>query len=146
MLETVYYPDEPPVTYKCPLDKAILEYLKYELNSTIRGVYAIAQEMLMAHIDPIVASGEVFELGNDLRSVPPPNAKLNVLEAWEEAKRHAKCCEMLLENEADSAELVLGNSIRWAKFWSVRASTPELREMFTRTFKRLSTGKEAEDG
>ena len=26
---------------------------------------------------------------------------------------------------------------RWAKFWSVRASTPELREMFAKTYKRL---------
>ena len=145
-METVRYPDEDPVTYRSQLDRAILEYLKYEFNSTIRGVYAMAQQLLTEYLDPIIADGDVFELGNDLRSVPPPNAKVNVLEAWEEAKRHAKCCEMLLENEADSAELVLSNSIRWAKFWSVRSATPELREMFAKTYKRLSTGIGGEDG
>jgi hypothetical protein len=146
MMETVHYDDEPPVTYHRALDKAILEYLKYELGSTIRGVYAVAQQLLTAHLDPIVADGPVFELGNDLREVPPPRAKLDILEAWQEARRHAKTCEMMLESDMERAEVVLSNSIKWAEFWSVRAPTPELREMFVKTFRRLTTGHGDEDG
>jgi len=70
-------------------------------------------------------------------------------EARQECGRQIKVCQMLLEGEVDRAELVLRNSIEWCQFWSVRAPTAELREMFGKSLKRLvesPTAMEVEDG
>ena len=98
-------------------------------------------KMLTGGLDPIEADGDVFTFGHGL-GVPEPNAKVNYHEAAEACGRQIKICQMLLGGEVDRAELVLRNSIEWARFWSVRAPTPELREMFAKTLKRLESGKD----
>ena len=50
---------------------------------------------------------------------------------------------MLLEGEVDGARAVLRNSFQWLEFWSVRAPTEELREMFAKGLKRLLDGPTA---
>ena len=148
MLETVYYIDEDPVTYGCWQDRVLLETMKYALGLTIREVYPMLQRMLVDGLDPIVADGPEFELGG-LLEVPPPNAKVNLIEARDECSRQIKTCQMLLEGEGDGARAVLRNSIDWMRFWSVRAPTEELREMFAKGLKRLldgPTAMEQEDG
>jgi hypothetical protein len=137
---TVEYDDEDPVSYRRWADRYLLEALKYGLGLTIREVYPMLQKMLTDGLDPIIADGEEFELGG-LLDVPPPNAKLNLLEAISVAERDAKTCEMLLSGEVDRAELVLRNSIEWARFWSVRSPSLELREIFAKTLRRLETGR-----
>jgi hypothetical protein len=140
-VQTVEYPgeDPPSVTYKCPIDKAILEYLKFALGVTIREAHAMAQEILNAMADPIIADGEVFELGGWL-AVPGPRDRVNLAEAWKETERQAKTCQMLLEGEVDRAVVVLRNSIEWLEFWSVRAPTAEFRELFTNSLRQLLSG------
>jgi hypothetical protein len=142
MLETVKYVDEDPVTYKCWEDRYLLEALKYGLGLTIREVYPMLVKML--HFDPIDAEGEVFEFGYGLE-VPKPNARVNWFEAKEACGRQIAMCQMLLEGEVDRAEAVLKNSIAWCEFWSVRAPTAELREMFAKSLRRLLEGPTMEN-
>src|SRR5262245_368650 len=137
-MKTVEYPgeDPPSVTYRRPIDQALIEYLKYAVGMTIREAHTMLQAILNEMADPIVAEGDVFELGGWL-DVPPPDAKVNLADAWQETERQAKACEMLLEGEVDKAVVVLKNSIEWLEFWSVRAPTPEYREMFADGLRRL---------
>src|SRR5262245_20373998 len=148
MLETVHYIDEDPVTYRDWRDRALLETMKYALGLTIREVYPMLQKMLIDGLDPIVAGGDVVEWCG-LLEVPASNTRVNLIEAREECGRQIKTCQMLLEGEVDRAEAVLRNSIEWCRFWSVRAPTPELREMFANSLRRLlegPTAMEMEDG
>jgi hypothetical protein len=142
MLETVEYVDEDPVTYKCWEDRVLLESMKCALGLTIREVYPMLIKLLTEHLDPIEADGDVFEFGGFLE-VPEPNAKVDWMEAKEECGRQIKVCQMLLEGPVDRAEAVLKNSIDWCRFWSVRAPTPELREMFGKSLRRLLEGPTA---
>jgi len=145
MLETVEYVDEEPVTYKSGRDRVLFETLKRWLGLTVRELHPMLEKILVEGLDPIIADGEVFEFGNF--DVPSPNAKVNLLEAAGVCGRHIKTCEMLLEGEVDRAEAVLCNSIAWLEFWSVRGPTPEIREMFAKSLRRLLTGvMEAEGG
>jgi len=141
MLITVKYPDEEgTISYRRPVDRPLLEYLKYNLGTTIREAHVMLQELLNPMVDPMVeAEGEVFELGGWLE-VPPPDAKVNLAEAWQETERQAKTCQILLEGEVDRAVVVLKNSIQWLEFWSARAPTEELREMFADSLRRLLKG------
>src|SRR6516225_1724772 len=125
MMETVRYNDEEPVTYKSDVDRYLLETLKYGLGLTIREVYPMLQKMLLEGLD--ADAGGLLEV--------PFDAELD--EARQECGRQIKVCQMLLEGEVDRAELVLRNSIEWCQFWSVRAPTAELREMFGKSLKRL---------
>jgi hypothetical protein len=148
MLETVEYVDEPPVTYKCVEDRFLLEALKYVLGLTIREIHPMLEKLISDGLDPIDAQGDVFELGYGL-DVPEPNAKVNYVETVQACGRHIVTCQMLLEGPVDRAEAVLRNSIAWCRFWSVRAPTPELREMFGKSLRRLVEGPttmEIEDG
>ena len=148
MLETVHYPDEPPVTYQPNGDRAILEALKYALGLTIREVYPMAQKILIDSLDPIQADGPIFTFDGVL-AVPGPRDKVNLIEVRDECARQIKTCQMLLEcgeNEIEAARVVLHNSIHWMRFYSVRAPTEELREMFAKGLKRLTTGMEDGDG
>jgi hypothetical protein len=144
MLETVHYPDEEPVTYKSAEDRYLLEALKYGLNLTIREVYPMLIRLVTEGLDPIDADGPEFEFGGFL-DVPDPRAKVSIIEAREECGRQIKACQMMLEGPVDRAEEVLRNSIRWCRFWSVRAPTPELRETFGHSLKRLLEGPAAEE-
>lgn len=145
MLQTVKYDDEPPVTYKSDRDRILFETIKYVLGLTVREIHPMLERILAEGLDPIVAEGDVFEFGN--YDVPLPNSRVNLLEAVEVCGRHIKTCEMLLSGEADRAEAVLRNSIRWLEFWQERAPTPELRETFARSLRQLLTGvMEADDG
>ena len=148
MWETVHYPNEEPVTYKSAEDRCLLEALKYELGLTIREVYPMLIKLITEGLDPIDADGPEFEFGGFL-DVPEPRAKVSILEARDECGRQIKACQMLLEGPVDRAEEVLRNSIQWCRFWSVRAPTPELREMFRHSLSRLLEGpaaKQMEDG
>ena len=137
---TVHYSDEDPVTYHKPGDKILLETLKYWLGLTIREVTPMVCAMILAVDDPIVADGEEFEIGSGWMRVPGPRDKVVLREAMEETGRQIKTCQMLLEGEADRAEVVLINSIRWLEFWQVRAPTEEMREMFGKSLRRLLGG------
>lgn len=139
-LKTVEYPgeDPPSVTYRRPVDQALIEYL-YQAGMRIREAHAMLQEMLNPFVDPIDADGAEFELGRWL-DVPPPDAKVDLREAWQETERQARTCQMLLSGEVDRAVVVLKNSIQWMEFWSVRAPTPEYREMFADSLRRLLKG------
>jgi hypothetical protein len=145
MLETVRYSDEEdPITYRLGNgDRALLEAMKYALGLTIREVYPMLQKMLTDGLDPIIADGPEFEFDGVL-DVPPPRAKVNLIEARDECGRQIKTCQMLLECdvecEVDAAKAVLRNSIDWMRFWSVRSPTAELREMFGKGLKRLLDG------
>jgi hypothetical protein len=148
MLETVKYVDEDPVTYRCWEDRVLLEAMKYGLGLTIREVYPMLRKLITEGLDPIEADGEVFEFGWGL-GVPPPNARVSIAEAEKACGRQIVMCQMLLESPVDRAEAVLRNSIEWCRFWSVRAPTPELREAFGKSLKRLLEGPttmEDEDG
>jgi|SRR6516164_4014618 hypothetical protein len=106
---------------------------------SIRKVYPMIQRMLIEGFDPINGGGgHAFEFGNF--DVPPPNARVNLLEAAEVCGRHIKTCEMLLSSEVDRAEAVLLNSIQWLEFWSVRGPTEEIREMFAKSLIQLGLG------
>jgi hypothetical protein len=144
MLETVHYPDEDPVTYKSDGDRYLLEALKYGLNLTIREVYPMLIRLLTDGLDPIDADGPEFECGG-LLDVPDPRAKVSIIEARDECGRQIKVCQMLLEGPVDRAEAVLRNSIQWCRFWSVRAPTPELREMLGDSLRRLLEGPVARE-
>jgi hypothetical protein len=139
MLETVHYPDEEPVTYKSVGDRYLLEALKYGLNLTIREVYPMLIRLLTDGLDPIHADGPEFKFGGFL-DVPDPMARVSIIAAREECGRQIKTCQMLLEGPVDRAEAVLRNSIQWCRFWSVRAPTPELREMFGRSLNFFGQG------
>ena len=148
MWETVHYPDEGPVTYRSAEDRYLLEALKYGLNLTIREVYPMLIKLITEGLDPIDADGEEFEFAG-LLDVPEPRAKVSIIEAREECGRQIKACQMMLEGPVDRAEAVLRNSIQWCRFWSARAPTPDLREMFAGSLSRLLEGpaaKEMEDG
>jgi len=148
MWEPVHYPDEEPVTYKSAEDRYLLEALKYGLNLTIREVYPMLIRLIIEGLDPIDADGEEVEFCG-LLDVPDPRAKVSIIEAREECGRQIKACQMMLEGPVDRAEAVLRNSIQWCRFWSVRAPTPELRDMFAWSLSRLLEGpaaKEMEDG
>jgi hypothetical protein len=144
MLETIAYVDEEPVTYKCAEDRYLLEALKYGLGLTIREVYPMLIELLTQGFDPIEADGPEFEFGGFLE-VPEPNARVNWFEAKDECGRQIKACQMLLGGPVDRAEAVLRNSIAWCRFWSVRAPTPELRELFGQSLRRLVEGPSTEN-
>jgi len=104
--------------------------------------------LLNEGLDPINADGAEFEFGYGL-DVPPANAKVNYAETVQACGRHIVMFQMLLECPVDRAEAVLRNSIEWCRFWSVRAPTPELREMFGKSLRRLVEGPttmEIEDG
>src|SRR5262245_4866477 len=120
MMETIHYDDEEPVTYKSGRDKVLFETLKYALGLTVREIHPMLERILVDGLDPINADGPEFELGGGLLEVPPPNARVNVIEAKDVCGRDIKTCQMLLEGEMDRAELVLRNSIDWLRFWSVR--------------------------
>jgi hypothetical protein len=143
MLVTVKYDDEEPVTYKCNRDRVLFETIKAVLGLTVREIHPMLERMLAEGLDPITPTGDEFEFGDF--DVPPPNANLNLLEAVEVCGRHAKTCEMLLSGEVDRARAVLRNSIAWLEFWRVRALTEELREMFSRSLKRLLDGPTMEN-
>jgi hypothetical protein len=144
MWETVHYPDEGPVTYRSAEDRYLLEALKYGLNLTIREVYPMLIKLITEGLDPIDADGEEFEFAG-LLDVPEPRAKVSIIEAREECGRQIKACQMMLEGPVDRAEAVLRNSIRWCRFWSVRAPSPELREMFAGSLSRLLEGPAAKE-
>jgi len=147
-METVHYPDEDPVTYKSAGDRYLLEALKYGLNLTIREVYPMLIKLVTEGLDPIKADGEEFEFVG-LLDVPDPRAKVSIIEARDECGRQIKACQMMLEGEVDRSVAVLRNSIRWCRFWSVRAPTAELREEFADSLKQLLQGpiaREMEDG
>ena len=144
MWETVHYPDEGPVTYRSAEDRYLLEALKYGLNLTIREVYPMLIKLITEGLDPIDADGEEFEFAG-LLDVPEPRAKVSIIEAREECGRQIKACQMMLEGPVDRAEAVLRNSIQWCRFWSVRAPTPELREMFGHSLRRLLEGPVARE-
>src|SRR5215831_11732125 len=133
---TVHYDDEDPITYHKPGDRVILETFKAILGLTIREIYPMVCKLIVTPVDPIIPDGEEFEF-RGLLDVPPPNAKVDLLEAKEETGRQIKTCQMLLEGEVDRAEAVLVNSIRWCEFWSVRGPTVETREMFAKSLRRL---------
>jgi len=143
--ETVHYLDEEPVTYLRWEDRVMLEGLKHALGLTIREVYPMLQRTLIFGLDPIDADGDVFELGGFLE-VPRPNAKVDVIEARKATERDIQTCQMLLEGPIDRAEVVLRNSIEWCRFWAMRAPTPELREAFEKSLRRLETGRGDDDG
>ena len=148
MLQTVHYPDEEPVTYRSAVDRYLLEALKYGLNLTIREVYPMLVKLVTEGLDPIDADGAEFQFGSWL-DVPDPRAKVSIIEARDECGRQIKACQMLLEGPVDRAEEVLRTSIQWCRFWSVRAPTAELREMFGHSLSRLLEGpaaREMEDG
>jgi len=138
MLQTVHYVDEEPVTYRSDRDRVLFETIKSVLGLTVREIHPMLEKILAEGLDPVIADGELFEFGN--YDVPPPNAKINLLEAAEICGRHIKTCEMLLSGEVDRAEAVLRNSIQWLEFWSVRGPTPEIREMLAKSLRKLLTG------
>jgi hypothetical protein len=139
MLETVEYVDEDPVTYRCWEDRYLLEALKYGLGLTIREVYPMLIKLVTEGLDPITAEGPEFEFVG-LLDVPDPRAKVSIIEARDECGRQIKTCQMSLEGPVDRAEDVLRNSIRWCRFWSVRAPTAELRDQFADSLKQLLQG------
>src|SRR5262249_47125638 len=106
------------------------------LGLTVREIHPMLQRILVDGLDPIDASGEKWEFGGVLE-VPEPRARVNLIEAKDVCGRHIKMCQILLEGEMDRAELVLRNSIEWLEFWSVRGPTPEIREMFANSLKKL---------
>ena len=105
MLQTVHYVDEEPVTYRSDRDRVLFETIKSVLGLTVREIHPMLEKILAEGLDPVIADGELFEFGN--YDVPPPNAKINLLEAAEICGRHIKTCEMLLSGEVDRAEAAM---------------------------------------
>jgi hypothetical protein len=136
---TVEYEDEDPVSYVNAEDRVILECLKWWLGLTIRELYPMVSEAVLAGFDPIDADGDVFEFVGF--GAPDPRNRVNLVEARKAAERDAKTCQMLLEGPQDTAEAVLRNSIEWLRFWQIRAPTAELREAFAKSLRRLETGR-----
>src|SRR5262249_7830637 len=101
-------------------------------------------KLLNEGLDPIDAEGAEFEFGYGLDGAEP-NARVNYAETVRACGRHIVTCQMLLEGPVDRAEAVLRNSIQWCEFWALRAPTPELREMFTKSLRRLVEGPTAEE-
>jgi len=135
MMETVKYSDDLTVTYRCQLDRFLLEDVKFAFGLTIREAHDMVSKLLRDGLDLIIA-----DIGySGLLDVPDPSV-VSLDEAKLVCARHIKTCQMLLEGEVDRAELVLRNSIGWCEFWSVRAPTPEQREMFSRSLRRLLGG------
>jgi hypothetical protein len=97
MLETVEYVDEPPVTYRRPIDRVLLEAMKYGLGLTIREVYPMLIKMLTENLDPIEADGSEFKFGYGL-GVPEPNAKVNYHEASEACGRQIVCRQSISDS------------------------------------------------
>jgi len=139
----VRYPDDIPVTYRCELDQHLLEDVKFGLGLSIREAHEMVSKLLREGLGLIVE-----DVGySGLFDVPDPDV-VSLGEAKSVCARHIKTCQMLLECEVDRAELVLRNSIEWCRFWSLRAPTQELREMFAKSLRRLVDGPtmEVEDG
>jgi len=138
-METVQYVDDVAVTYLNDGDRVLLETLKYGLGVTIKGSHAMLEKIIIASLDPIIADGDEFEWGGFLE-VPGPRDKVNLIEAREECGRQIATCRMLLESPdplCQLADLVSRNSEHWLEFWSVRASTPELRDAFKESLEKL---------
>ncbi|PWT77883.1 MAG: hypothetical protein C5B60_02030 [Chloroflexi bacterium] len=140
----VKYPDDIAVAYRYELDQHLLEDAKFGLGLSIREAHEMVSRLIRDGLKLIVE-----DVGySGLLDVPDPNV-VNLTEAKSVCARHIKTCQMLLECEVDRAELVLRNSIKWCEFWSVRAPTAELREMFAKSLRRLvegPTAMENEDG
>jgi hypothetical protein len=136
---TVRYADEDPVTYLTEKDRRDLEQVKHELGLTIREIVMTAHIIIKTGLDPVTAIGPEFmwshpsEFGISSR-VPEPYANVNVEEAFEHALWDAKACQRTLENDGSVKGLVqvIRNVIAWARFWSVRSPTQELRDGFVR--------------
>ena len=86
-METVRYPDEPPVTYRFPEDRYLLETLKYGLNLTIREVYPMLIRFLLESFD---VDASEFE-PSDLLDVPNPTSRINMLKVHDECERQIDC-------------------------------------------------------
>ena len=140
----VRYPDDIPVTYQCELDQHLLEDVKFGMGLSIREAHEMVSRLLREGLKLIVE-----DVGySGFLDVPDPNVA-SLGEAKSVCARHIKTCQMLLECPVDRAELVLKNSIEWLEFWAIRAPTPELREMFGKSLRRLLEGPaamEMEDG
>jgi len=140
----VRYSDDISVTYQCELDQHLLEDVKFGMGLSIREAHEMVSRLIREGLALIVE-----DVGySGLLDVPDTNV-VSLNEAKSVCARHIKTCQMLLECPVDRAELVLKNSIEWLKFWAIRAPTPELREMFGKSLRRLLEGPaamEMEDG
>jgi hypothetical protein len=72
--------------------------------------------------------------------VPPPNAKINLFDAWNECQRDAEECAKALEADLsiENLRLVSLNQLSWQRFWSVRDPSAEMRELLA---KRVEEGE-----
>ena len=99
---------------------------EWEIMQTIRAI-------ISSEVDPIAGEGELFEFRNNfpfLGHVPPPRARVNLLDALAHAREHAEECRAILANGPTLAELrmVTQNTVGWLRFWAVRDRTLELRK------------------
>jgi hypothetical protein len=72
--------------------------------------------------------------------VPPPNAKINLLDAWNECQRDAEECAKALEADLsiENLRLISLNQLDWQRFWSLRDPNPEMRRLLA---KRVEEGE-----
>jgi hypothetical protein len=72
--------------------------------------------------------------------VPPPNAKINLFDAWNECQRDAEECAKALEADLsiENLRLISRNQLDWQRFWSVRDPNAEMRELLA---KRVEKGE-----
>src|SRR5262249_28610654 len=106
---TVRYEDEDcRITYLCERDRELIEAVKYMWGLSVREVCAVARAIFLHEMDPIEADGEQFEVVEAAPgsmpdfcwispAVPEPNAKVDLLEAWDVAQRDARACRAILE-------------------------------------------------
>jgi hypothetical protein len=141
---TVRYEDEDcPVTYLSERDRKLIEAVKFMWGISVREVCAMARGIILREMDPIIADGAVFEFVEAAPGsmpnfcwlsprVPAPNARVDLLEAWDVAQRDARACRATLECDGsiEAALRVYLNTVAWVRFWSVRFPNAEWRAAF----------------
>jgi hypothetical protein len=151
---TVRYEDEDcPITYLSERDRKLIEAVKFMWGISVREVCEMARGIILREMDPIQADGAVFEFVEAAPgsmpdfcwispAVPEPNARVDLLEAWDVAQRDARACRATLECDGSMEALirVYANSIKWMRFWSTRFPNAEWRARFAQELEAREEG------
>jgi hypothetical protein len=139
------YPDEVGTfLYETQEERAVIEFVKRETGLKVREVCTMLSELIKLSIwtDPIIATGPKFDLS--LGEIPHPYANVSLEQAFEVAREDAEACQKMLEMDGSVETLVtvLARTIRWLRFWEVRARSQELRDWYAEVLQDRLDGLE----
>ena len=114
-----------------------LERIARQSGMSLMEVFRLARQT--ASDDPAPGTGERFMcfrpdfVGPDYfetANVPPPDANVDLLRAYDHWKQDIRIADELLDNYSSPALALAShrNHLAWLRFWAARASTPERRE------------------